>query len=288
MKAFQPKSNTLLVPDPSKSTLNDKLKEIGIDPEIYVIHDPEYTSPLALAYKSQIEYHLKGYGAEHPTITTADTRCIAGIGAMIDTVMLTNLGPTIDHVKAHPNDLQARALLEQKLKRVPSRLTITTPVMSNERGSITYDVEVVQYKQGTVTIFNNVTITATPIKAYISLRADCDPWCLRYFTFDHLPEGELRNVSEKYAHAAYKLFNPCVSLPADTVHGTIKRLKDDLMVLMAPFNHERSAGLKKLREAFAVFEGKTRIPDEACRALLEAKDCAVRALLPVSKEVCDE
>jgi len=101
------------------------------------------------------------------------------------------------------------------------------------------------------------------------------PWTIRYFTYDHLPEGPLRECSSKFAAVADDLFYQS--------NDALENYQDIFEWIQAniPDNKERAVAIKKLKQAYSYWVVCKY--NRGCRKLLEAKDCAVRALLPVSQ-----
>jgi len=107
------------------------------------------------------------------------------------------------------------------------------------------------------------------------------PWTLRYFTYDHLPAGPLRDCSERFSIAASICWPKDLDeLPLSPV-PTYYNLKL-WMIENLPKNKERTKAIKKLFKSLIAFENGDM--SKACRLLLESKDCAVRSLLPVSQK----
>lgn len=113
------------------------------------------------------------------------------------------------------------------------------------------------------------------------------PWCLRYFTYDHLPEGKLRECSRMFAEAAHSIDDSAIGdewpLPYTLDSGVLSDLYDEMVNL--PSNYESVAARGKISSAsWRFYEGYF---DSGMRYLLEAKDCAVRSLLEVSNDETD-
>lgn len=101
------------------------------------------------------------------------------------------------------------------------------------------------------------------------------PSTLRYFDCGHLPQ-HLQDIVAP--------FRKCAHLAVECVHQGDVRILDAIDALAAantsncPDPVESRYALSKLLEAFAASSLEARL-----RLLLEAKDCAVRAMIPESK-----
>jgi len=101
-------------------------------------------------------------------------------------------------------------------------------------------------------------------------------WVLKYFTYDHLPEGPLRECSRRFAEEANLGVIPPLDeygLPDYDSLNLRENAMNKWCLKNLSNNPEREAALDKINCAFSY---------EELRYLLEAKDCAVRSLLPVS------
>lgn len=100
-------------------------------------------------------------------------------------------------------------------------------------------------------------------------------WVLRYFTYDHLPEGPLRECSKRFALEAEQGIKPKKASYGDDYTALDVRLEalEEWCTTHLPNNPEREMALNKVGDAFDYI---------SLRYLLEAKDCAVRSLLPIS------
>jgi hypothetical protein len=107
-------------------------------------------------------------------------------------------------------------------------------------------------------------------------------YLLQFFTYAHLPE-HLQAVSKPFGDAAHALDG----LPGNLLRGEgAEWLIEEVMttVKALPDNPERKETKRKLREVQALTHaypnGEGGVGKEAAlRLLLEAKDCAVRAVL---------
>jgi len=107
------------------------------------------------------------------------------------------------------------------------------------------------------------------------------PWTLRYFTYDHLPVGPLRDCSERFSITAQTCWaEDPDELPLSPVvpYSNLKLW----MMENLPNNKERTKAIKKLFKSLDEFEYGSL--SKSCRLLLESKDCAVRSLLPISNK----
>lgn len=100
---------------------------------------------------------------------------------------------------------------------------------------------------------------------------------MQFFTFEHLPV-HLREVSEPFAKLARVVDDDSLRLSmAEDISGLIYDLLNTL-VRHIPRNIERDECSRKLsRLRHLMFENPTQ--ESVLRLLLEAKDCAVRAVL---------
>lgn len=113
-----------------------------------------------------------------------------------------------------------------------------------------------------------------------------EPWCYKYFTFDHLPEGPLRECSALFAGIA----NEMMDFSSLTHHERVMRVKSFRSTVsgMLPSNPESLHADYKFITMFDYLscwdkEAVGLNVDTVFRILLETKDCAVRSLLPVSQ-----
>lgn len=98
----------------------------------------------------------------------------------------------------------------------------------------------------------------------------------QFFTYAHLTREDLRDLSKRFADVHDNLI---ASLGVASEVGP--QALADYVLADLPANPEKFACLNKLRwtrDHFATSRGRMRM-EEGLRLLLEAKDCAVRALL---------
>lgn len=114
------------------------------------------------------------------------------------------------------------------------------------------------------------------------------PWCLRYFTYDHLPEGLIRVCAEEFANIANSMLTAHYQREGRSLEKWF-----DLVVMswvrdFTPENEEACVAREKIDLLFDYIADWNMLEDHeietAFRLLLEAKDCAVRSLLEVSDE----
>lgn len=117
----------------------------------------------------------------------------------------------------------------------------------------------------------------------IASSAGRTPWCLRYFTYEHLPEGKLRECSKQFADAAHLIRTATEYVHYDEI------LEKLLREITLPSNIESDIARSKTRQAMNKFyysgvdeRDYHSDMEEGMRLLLEAKDCAIRSLLDVS------
>lgn len=114
-----------------------------------------------------------------------------------------------------------------------------------------------------------------------------EPWCLRYFTYKHLPEGPLRHCSAEFAELAHNILRHASSIPKSG-RGVLLGSFQYWLMEFTPKNPESEEALAKVERLYPYLEHWKQLTrtevEEAFRILLEAKDCAVRSLLEVSND----
>jgi hypothetical protein len=98
-------------------------------------------------------------------------------------------------------------------------------------------------------------------------------YLLQFFRWEHLTTSELQNVSKRFGELAQHLCTNGVASSRAELRKLVVWTETDL-----PVNPEATWAQTKLIDAEILLDDLYRF-DEALRKVLEAKDCAVRALM---------
>jgi len=241
--------------------------------------DNGYISVHGLA---EIERHLQYLGedehlGEDERAAQSRFELVApGIAHLMERNAIGRNSALIAHCQQHPNDKDAHARLVERIADPSGSFAL---VWHNNVESIHYTVDI-DCTGGELQMCGIRTICVVA-----RIRATHPPSVLQYFEFEHLPEGPLRKCSKEFNFWATLLFHPCIRSavligaeihPEDHLRNARKMLLDYMYSL--PHHPEAQVAIDKIIAAFR--RGDDIFPYQRARLLLEAKDCAVRSLLP--------